>query len=197
MTRRALMRWVLFAILVYLCYGALLTWFKFVDRFDELYVLLKDGAIFVSALPAAWLAACFQRRTSFLEQLRDLWSQLVDAVQEAVQYTHLEAPTQAQYASVMKKLSAVIDEFRSVFRNLDETRDVPDSGYFPFESIRAIYHLIGDLGYGATFKSDRALATRREVIQLWRRLRQPLLQEFDRQRPSRTDIVTAAGLSPR
>ena len=70
MTRRALMRWVLFAILVYLSYGALLTWFKFVDRFDELYVLLKDGAIFVSALPAAWLAACFQRRTSFLEQLR-------------------------------------------------------------------------------------------------------------------------------
>ena len=189
MTRRALLRWVIISILVYVAYGALLTWFKFVDRFDELYVLLKDGAIFVSAVPAAWLTACFQRRTSFLEQLRDLWSQLVDAVQEAVQYTHLEAPSQAQYAAVMKKLSAVIDEFRSVFRNLDEARDAPDSGYFPFESIRTIYHLIGDLGYGATFKADQAAATRREVIQLWRRLRQPLLREFDRQKPSKTDIV--------
>lgn len=187
MTRRTLLRWVIISILVYVAYGALLTWFKFVDRFDELYVLLKDGAIFVSAVPAAWLTACFQRRTSFLEQLRDLWSQLVDAVQ----YTHMEAPTQAQYAAVMKKLSAVIDEFRSVFRNLDEARNVPDSGYFPFESIRTIYHLVGDLGYGATFKADQAADTRREVIQLWRRLRQPLLREFDRQKPSKTDIVTA------
>lgn len=191
MTRRTLLRWVIISILVYVAYGALLTWFKFVDRFDELYVLLKDGAIFVSAVPAAWLTACFQRRTSFLEQLRDLWSQLVDAVQEAVQYTHMEAPTQAQYAAVMKKLSAVIDEFRSVFRNLDEARNVPNSGYFPFESIRTIYHLIGDLGYGATFEADSAADTRREVIQLWRRLRQPLLREFDRQKPSKIDIVTA------
>lgn len=191
MTRRALLRWVIIAILVYVFYGTLLTWFKFVDRFDDLYVLLKDGAIFVSAVPAAWLTACFQRRTSFLEQLRDLWSQLVDAVQEAVQYTHLEAPTQAQYASVMKKLSAVIDEFRSVFRNLDELRGAPDSGYFPFETIRTIYRLVGDLGYGANFNDERAADTRREVIQLWRRLRQPLLAEFDRQKPSKTDIVAA------
>ena len=191
MTRRSLLRWVIIAILVYVFYGALLAWFKFGDRFDELYVLLKDGAIFVSAVPAAWLTACFQRRTSFLEQLRDLWSQLVDAVQEAVQYTHLEAPTQAQYASVMKKLSAVIDVFRSVFRNLDEARGEPDTGYFPFETIRTIYHLVGDLGYGAGFKVDKALATRKEVIQLWRRLRQPLLTEFDRQKPSKTDIVPA------
>jgi hypothetical protein len=191
MTRRALFRWVIISILVYVFYGALLTWFKFVDRFDDLYVLLKDGAIFVSAVPAAWLTACFQRRTSFLEQLRDLWSQLVDAVQEAVQYTHLEAPTQAQYAAVMKKLSAVIDEFRSVFRNLDELRGAPDSGYFPFETIRTIYRLVGDLGYGASFKANLAVETRRDVIQLWRRLRQPLLAEFDRQKPSKTDIVPA------
>jgi hypothetical protein len=57
--------------------------------------------------------------------------------------------------------------------------------------------VIGDLGYGATFKAERTLATRREVIQLWRRLRQPLLREFDRQKPSRTDIVTgSAGILP-
>lgn len=190
MTRRTLLHWVIVSILVYVTYGALLAWFKLVDRFDELYVLLKDGAIFVSAVPAAWLTACFQRRTSFLEQLRDLWSQLVDAVQEAVQYTHLEAPTQAQYAQVMKKLSAVIDEFRSVFRNLDEAHGAPDSGYFPFESIRTIYRLVGDLGYGGNFKVEQAQATRTRVIQLWKRLRQPLLVEFDRQKPSKTDIVT-------
>lgn len=191
MTRRALLRWVIISILVYVTYGALLAWFKFVDRFDDLYVLLKDGAIFVSAVPAAWLTACFQRRTSFLEQLRDLWSQLVDAVQEAVQYTHLQAPTEAQHASVMKKLSAVIDEFRSVFRNLDEARGAPESGYFPFESIRTIYRLIGDLGHGSTFRADDARATREQVIRLWRRLRQPLLVEFDRQAPPKADIVSA------
>lgn len=188
MTRRALFRWVVAAICVYVLYGALLAWFKFVDRFDELYTLLKDGAIFVSALPAAWLAACFQRRTSFLEQLRDLWSQLVDGVQEAIQYTHLPSPDRADYARVMKRLSAVTDEFRSVFRNLEEGRDDPGSGYYPFESIKRIQGIVSSLGFDDSFDPARAVEARAEIVALWRRLRQPLLAEFDRQKPSRTDI---------
>jgi hypothetical protein len=37
----------------------------------------------------------------------------------------------------------------------------------------------------------QAAAARRDIIRLWRRLRQPLLAEFDRQKPSKTDIVSA------
>jgi hypothetical protein len=52
---------------------------------DIVYATFKDLIPFVIAIPAAWLAFCFQRRASYIQQLRAFWSDLVEVVQLSVQ----------------------------------------------------------------------------------------------------------------
>ena len=72
----------------------------------------------VVAVPAAILACTIQRRVSYLNALRDLWKQLIPAVQEAIQYTHKASPGQIEFSKVQAQLSTAIDSLRGVFKNV-------------------------------------------------------------------------------
>ncbi|MCI5212579.1 MAG: hypothetical protein D3910_28180, partial [Candidatus Electrothrix sp. ATG2] len=52
-----------------------------------LYNTYKDLIPFVIILPATWLGYCLQRRISYMQQLRIIWSNLVATIQSANQYT--------------------------------------------------------------------------------------------------------------
>jgi hypothetical protein len=83
-----------------------------------LYPLFKDLIPLLIAVPAAYLGYSFQRRSSYLQALRDLWKTLIPAVQRAVQYTYLDAVDRQEFARVMCDLSIMIDALRGVFKNI-------------------------------------------------------------------------------
>ena len=147
-----------------------------------LYGTFKDLMPLVLSIAATWLGFCIQRRTAFHQQLRVLWSSLVNAVQLAVAYTHDKTPTEQEYGAVLVKLSVAIDEFRGVFCNLGETET--KRGYYPFEPVKDMHRLIAELGYGKDFKADGAAACRAHVLRLWEDVRKELLKEFDREEPT-------------
>jgi hypothetical protein len=147
------------------------------------YNTYKDLIPLLFAVPAAWLGFCFQRRSSYLQQLRALWPKIVEAVQMAIQYTHLTAPDLKEYSAVLLKLSIAIDEVRALFRNLNETDD--GGGLYPFEPLKATHQVISVLGFGTNFDAVRAESARRGVVDLWKRLQPVFLHEFDREDPSR------------
>lgn len=152
---------------------------------NPVYGTFKDLMPLMIAIPAAWLGYCFQRRQTYLKDVRDLWAKLVAAVQEAIQYTHLKEPGQPAYASVNKSLSIATEELRAVFSNLGA--DHYSDGLYPFESLKNIQATIGKLGFGRDFSSERAATARCEVIEHWKKLRLHFLTELERGLPATPD----------
>lgn len=171
--------------LIYLAAIAGGVWIRLHYPGNIVYNCYKDLIPLILAIPAAWLGFCFQRRSSYLQQLRTLWSQIVANVQEAIQYTHLTAPTQADYGRTLVKLFGTVDEVRGVFRNIGENDG--NIGLYPFESLKGIRDAISRLGYGDQIDPKAAAAARLEIVRLWHRVRDAMLKEFDRDYPSYPD----------
>lgn len=146
------------------------------------YATYKDMMPFMIAIPAAYLAYCFQQRTHYLLSLRALWSRLVAAVSAAVVYTHVPEPTQDLYTATLKELGVAIEEVRGVFRNVSR-KGYPD-GWYPFEPVKQIYKEIRDLGFGDAVTADEQYRARKRIAALWKHNRSRFLAEFDRDTPT-------------
>lgn len=137
------------------------------------------------AVPAAWLAYCFQIRQYYLTTTRSLWSTMVDAFEECVQYTFLENPSQSDYGLAQKKMSTAIEEVRIIFANIGETEI--RRGLFPFESLKNIQTIHSRLGYAGSATLENRTEARRMMTTEWKVLRQHYLSEFTRGRPASPD----------
>jgi len=146
------------------------------------YETFKDLIPLILAIPAAYLGYCFQQRGSYLHSLRSLWSQLVIAVNSAIQYTYLVSPTQEQYGKILTDLSIVTDELRGVYKNIGE--NPKNVGIYPYEPIKDIHKAISGLGFRNLDEKSRITA-RRQVVGHWKSIRPNFLDEFDRAEPTK------------
>lgn len=184
MTKRNLARCFSIAVAIYAVATVAGITIRIFDRTDGtvIYSTFKDMIPFVIAIPAAWLGYCLQRRSSYLQQLRTLWSRLVEAIQRGTHYTYLDNPTKEQHAEVLRSISVSIDEVRGVFTNLNENDT--NIGLYPFEPIKDIYGLIQDLGYAHDTPKGKRDKIREKIFALWQEARRELLKEFDREVPT-------------
>lgn len=183
MTRKHLQRTIFAVIVLYtiaIIVGLIIYYTDFTGNKIH-YQIYKDLMLLTIAIPAAYLGFCFQRRSSFLQALRQLWTNLISSVNTAIQYTHLPEPTDKQFGEALVLLSKSIDEVRGVYKNLKETKD--NIGLYPFECLKDIYGQVSKLGYG---KLDMAKAaeSRRHIRHCWKDLRKSFLSEFDRSEPT-------------
>jgi hypothetical protein len=148
---------------------------------EKLYPAYKDLIAFIIAVPAAYLGFCFQRRSSYLQALRDLWKSLIPAVQRAIQYTYLDKPDPKEFGEVMRDLSTMIDSLRGVFCNVPSKGLA--SGLYPYEPLKEIWQVVGWLRDGRA--PDERYRARRCIRQLWFDMHSAMLQEFDREIPIR------------
>ncbi|MCF6208526.1 MAG: hypothetical protein L3J61_03975, partial [Ghiorsea sp.] len=119
MTKKSLQKNFIWAVLLYFLLIAIAIGIRACTDSDSLiYDTFKDLIPLFIATPAIWLGYCLQRRSSYLQQLRGLWLQLVDAVQVCMIYTQIENPKEHQYLEALKKMGASIDGVRGVFENL-------------------------------------------------------------------------------
>jgi hypothetical protein len=183
MTKRQIARWFYFVICFYFGILIMAIVLRLTDPSESprYYTLFKDIVPVLIALPAVWLGYCFQRRLSYLQQLRGLWTKLVAAVQGAIQYTHLPAPTDVQFGGVSKELSIAIDEVRVVFKNLGEEN--VEHHLYPFEPLKDILYIVSELGYSSVESQNRIVA-RGQIEKLWKAVRTEMLKEFDREEPT-------------
>jgi hypothetical protein len=180
MTRRQLRGAIIFVIGVYSLAGVIGILLRVTTASG--YDTFRDLIPFIFAIPAAYLGYCFQRRSSYLESLRSLWSKLVSAVQEAVKYTYDPTPTQEEYADVLTAMAIAIDELRGVYKNIGERPD--EIGHYPYEPIKEIHNAITELGYGELTDEQRATA-RKRIQGHWKSIRANFLDEFDRAEPGK------------
>jgi len=93
MTRRKLLVQVLAVVAVYLLavVAGIALRRRFPGKDNPVYGTYKDLVPFAIAIPAAWLGYSFQRRASYLQALRSVYTDIVRAVNAAVEYTRWDA----------------------------------------------------------------------------------------------------------
>ncbi len=94
----------------------------------------------------------------------------------------------------LEGLSVVIDQCRGVFRNIPT--QAGHGGWFPFEPIRQIYWEIRNLGYGEQVTEEMRQRARDQIENMWKRSREELLAEFDRDVPTSHHAGYAREVSP-
>jgi hypothetical protein len=184
MTKRSLERVFLCAVVGFLVLWVIGLFLSIWDTTDKRTVFgtYKDLLPLFLGIAAAVLGFFAQRRAAYVQQLRVLWSKLVEAVVLAQQYTYIPNPTRDQFSEVQLKLSIAIEEVRGVFSNLDES-DRKD-GLYPFEPLKDIYRQIEGLEFGDRFKAQEAEKCRKKIETLWKAMRKEISKEFDREEPT-------------
>jgi hypothetical protein len=148
---------------------------------DGPYGTFKDLIPLTVAVPAVWLGFLFQRRQSYLQQLRVLWSTLVRAIAGTRVYALAPTPTAEHWTTILRELSTAIDEVRGVFSNQNESKT--KVGIYPFESLKQIYELVKKNPPGS---AERA-SLEDQVDAKWKHLRSFVFHEFDRECPEHLD----------
>lgn len=157
----------------------------------ENYQTYRDLINLFIPIPAAMLAFSFQRRLSYVQAARTLWRTVLNAVHSARSYTLLSDPSEKDHRQVIEALAIALDEVRGLFRNLP-VEGTP-RGWYPFEPIRDMLHVVEDLGWGSAATSARRSAAREQIDEFWPLVRDPMLVEFDRDIPTEHH----AGYAPR
>lgn len=183
MTKKTITFWFIASVIFFVVLIVIGVTISICDRTTNRIVFgtFKDLMPLAIAIVAAWLGFCVQRRSAYLQQLRAMWSKLVEAIQFASQYTHIPKPTQDDFSKTLIKTSIAIDEIRRLFCNLGEA---DGGGLYPFEPIKNIHDLIVDLKFGDDFDPQKASAARKRIFVLWKEVRTELLKEFDREEPT-------------
>jgi hypothetical protein len=149
--------------------------------FDErLFEAFRDIILLLIAIPAALLTDYFQKRNNFEAALRVLWSNILSSVNEARQYTYRQTATEDEYRRIVVNLSKSIDEMRSVYKNLGESKS--NIGYYPFESLKIIYQIFFDIGFGE-LENEKSEQARAQMDHYWKNFKDSFLWEFDRPEP--------------
>lgn len=192
MTRKRLRNIILLITIFYLLAIVLGIFIYFSDNADKKtnYAIFKDLIPFMITIPLAYLGYCFQQRANYLQALRPLWSHLILSVNTALEFTQKNSSSQEDLGKTLLLLSVSIDEVRGVYRNLNIDSD--GTGYYPFESLKSIYNIIKELGYGETDKATLEEA-RVHINHNWINLRKTFLLEFELPEPTVFDSPYISG----
>lgn len=190
MTRRELNRIVkitVFALIVLigLALGAKMTGFQWALNF---YDFIRDTSLLIVTVVAAYLAQVFQKRNTFLQNLREQWKEIVETKAALIYYCHQENPTLEDYLVASRQLSETIDNMRIVYRNVGETDEL--IGLYPFSPLHHMRHVMDilDPRVNKPTAEDKFKA-RGEIWDAFNAVREHFLDEFDIEEPTRPVLL--------
>lgn len=144
----------------------------------QYFELFKELSPVVVLLPAAWIGYSFQRRISFVNDLRVFWPGLVEAVQRSIEYLRRSEGDQAEFERTLTALRSRIDDARALFRRRNPSETA--TGKYPYEGITQIHDLFQGLGFHEQMPEEETKRVRGEIVDAWQKVRGQILREFDR-----------------
>ncbi len=184
MTRKRLWNIIILIVVIYILCIVIGILLRIFDNTEDqvIYDTFTDMIPLIFAVPLGYLGFCFQRRNNFVKSLKDLWQNMIFALNETIKYTYKEETTSEEYEYTLIELSKVIDELRGVYKNIGETKT--SNGLYPFEPIKSIRKEIEELGYGK-MEYEKSKIVRKIIIGNWKLIRTKFLHEFDRYEPTK------------
>ncbi len=156
------------------------------------YDYLKDMSLLIATAGVAYLTNVFQQRSSFIESLKEEWRDVLHAKSALLEFTHLDQPTSQQYVATFNVLSETIDNMRTVYRNVGETRELV--GTYPFEPLhdmRRVLQTLNPIKNAPVSEADRK-QVRDAILKSFYALRESFLEELDLEEPSSPVLTPGA-----
>lgn len=143
-------------------------------RYFELFRELSPAVLL---LATAWLVFCFQRRVSFLNNLRVFWPPLVESVQRAIEYLRRAEGDIEEFERTLTALRSRMDDSRILFRWKKRSRKA--DGRHPCEGITHIHKMFQGFGFHERMPEEEQRQVHDTILNIWHRVRGQILKEFD------------------
>jgi hypothetical protein len=154
------------------------------------YEFIRDTSLLIVTVIAAYMASVYQKRSTFLQNLREQWHDIVRAKAELIYYCHLENPQLEDYLLAARELSECIDTMRIVYANVGETDELV--GLYPYSPLHHMRVVMEGLDprKGSPTPEQR-YAARGEIWDAFNAIREHFLDEFDIEEPTRPILIYA------
>ncbi len=156
----------------------------------DLYEYLRDMSLLIATGGVAYVANVYQKRSSFIDALKEEWRDIIAAKSAVFSYTQVDRPTLDQYLSAFCKLSETIDNMRSVYQNVGETDDLIGLyPYAPLHDMRRALQTLDPRKLPVPDAEARTLA-RDAILQSFYALRETFLEELDLEEPDHPLLIS-------
>ncbi len=155
----------------------------------DIYDYLKDMSLVLVTVVAAYLANVFQKRSLFLNALKEEWRNIVKAKSTLYTYTQLDSPSQEQYLAAFCAISESLDNMRAVYRNVGETDAL--IGLYPYAPLHDMRRALQTLkpAPGRIVTADERDLVRDSIMQSFYALRETFLEEMDLEAPDNPLLI--------
>jgi hypothetical protein len=156
----------------------------------DAYEFLRDMSLLIATGGVAYITNVYQRRSSFIEALKEEWRDIIAAKSALFSYTQIEKPTLDQYLATFCKLSETIDNMRSVYQNVGETGD--KIGLYPYAPLHDMRRALQTLDPRKNAAPDAATRNlvRDAILQSFYALRETFLEELDLEEPDHPLLIS-------
>jgi hypothetical protein len=154
----------------------------------NIYEFIRDTSLLIVTVIAAYMAHVYQKRSTFLQNLREQWHDIVRAKAELIYYGHLENPTLDDYLLAARELSECIDTMRIVYSNVGETDKL--IGLYPYAPLHHMRVVMESLDpRKGTPTPEQRYAARGEIWDAFNAIREHFLDEFDIEEPTKPILI--------
>jgi len=154
----------------------------------NLYEFIRDTSLLIVTVIAAYLTYVYQRRTAFLQNLREQWREIVQAKAALIYYCHQADATLDDYLNAARELSQCIDNMRIVYANVGETDEL--IGIYPYSPLHHMRMVMEKLDPRvANPTAEEKYAARGEIWEAFNAVREHFLDEFDIEEPARPILI--------
>jgi hypothetical protein len=153
-----------------------------------IYSYIHEMSLLLLTVTAPYLAYLFQKRSTFLQSLREEWREIVQTRSALAAYCDRENPSQEDYLEAYAQLSQCIDYMRIVYSNVGETdRLIGLYPYAPLHHMRRVMEGI-DPRKGPVTAEGRQAASE-QIWGAFTAIRDHFLDEFDIEAPAKPILV--------
>jgi len=152
------------------------------------YEFLRDTSLLIVTVIAAYMAHIYQKRSTFLQNLREQWNDIVSVKGELIYYAHLEKPTVEDYLMSARQLSECIDNMRIVYSNVGETDECV--GFYPYAPLHQMRMVMEGLDPRKGMPTpEQRYEARGEIWEALKAIREHFLDEFDIEQPTNPIVI--------
>ena len=156
----------------------------------DVYDYLKDMALVLVTVIAAYLANVFQKRSKFVESLEEEWRGMVRTKSALYTYCEKPYPSTDDYLAAYCRISETIDNMRIVYKNAGETDELIGLyPYAPLHDMRRALQSIDPRVRPNVTTEERRLA-QDAILQAFFALRENFLEELDLDEPRHPLLIS-------
>ena len=155
----------------------------------QIYDYLKDMALVLITVVAAYLANVFQKRSKFVESLEEEWRGIVRTKSALYAFCEKPYPSSDDYIAAFSRISETIDNMRIVYRNAGETNELIGLyPYAPLHDMRRSLQSLDPRRRQNVSNAERNLV-QDAILQCFYALRENFLEELDLEQPTHPLLI--------